>query len=489
MNYIGNYIHYNFKNYLNYGLARKMSRGGVYSSARSANFDTIIASLEKDTAIINVDSNKYKNLENVLNYFCRSGGTISLSNVTLTEEQAKVLEEMLLQVVEESTNSTAANFNSSNFFGMKQTQSLKTSRAGKGETGKYYLGAFNKRTDALITIIRSLQEEENGERLLVQAERLKSEWINLCNTVLKNQSEFALGKILPQVKGILSPGDIGYSKVDSFQKDLIELGKAVYAGMGANFINNKISNSLTTIMSSMANNIYEEKTNNLINKLKTNIGKNINITEQSGGSYSKQINPNLTAQYNENGMSYTIKGNSQGNVNLEVNLGETGLKDYSLNSKLRKLKEINLTSNSNLLEMLSKEPLFLNHYLNIAGTNATHNGFLLSQANSALKKFLIIQATQMLNDNGQVSNIFVTKDKANGRYKVFTMSDLLKKYKTQNNIINIKVNGRFVDSSLTWDNKWVGKKEFDTDLATIRINNLLNTLLVKVAINIKPDLF
>ena len=58
-----------------------------------------------------------------------------------------------------------------------------------------------------------------------------------------------------------------------------------------------------------------------------------------------------------------------------------------------------------------------------------------------------------------------------------------------NVIINIRVNGRFVDNNLTWDNKWVGKKEFDTDLATIRINNLLNTLLVKVAVNIKPDLF
>lgn len=489
MNYIGNYIHYNFKNYLNYGLAKKMSRGGVYSSARSANFDTIIAGLEKNTSIINADSNKYKKLENVLNYFCNSSGVISLSNVTLTEDQAKALEEMLLQVTKESISSTATNFSSSNFSGMKQTQSLKASKAGKGETGKYYLGAFNKRTDALIAIIRSLQEEENGERLLIQAERLKSEWINLCNTVLKSQSEFALGKILPQVKGILSPEDIGYSEVSSFQKDLVELGRAVYAEMGASFINNKISNSLTTIMSSVANNIYEEKTDSLINKLKTHTGKNLNITEQGGRTSPKKIDSNLITQYNENGMSYIIKGNSQGNVNLEVNLGETGLKDYSLNSKSGNLKEINLISNSNLLEMLSKEPLFLNHYLNIAGTNATHNGFLLSQANSALKKFLIIQATQMLNDNKQVSNIFVTKNKANGRYKVFTMSDLLKKYKTQNNIINIRVNGRFVDNNLTWDNKWVGKKEFDTDLATIRINNLLNTLLVKVAVNIKPDLF
>lgn len=121
MNYIGNYIHYNFKNYLNYGLAKKMSKGGVYSSARSANFDTIIAGLEKNTSIINADSNKYKKLENVLNYFCNSSGVISLSNVTLTEDQAKALEEMLLQVTKESISSTATNFSSSNFSGMKQT--------------------------------------------------------------------------------------------------------------------------------------------------------------------------------------------------------------------------------------------------------------------------------------------------------------------------------------------------------------------------------
>lgn len=465
----------------------------------------MITSLEASTLASSPNVTKAQQLEQTLNYFCNPKRSSAPKGIDLSESDKKLIEDFLLEQLKKSYDIVGADFERTaigkdNLGGsyqknlsINEAHSLKTSEAG--ESGTFYLKWFEKRVDNLMQVAKALNnsiEYGKTDPMTKKAEALQAQWENLKSEVLSK-----IGKVKGGVaSGKMSSGMAGYSEVSNFQKDLVELGKEVYKAAAIHLIEGKLAEDLVAIISYVVENKASLETANLLKILEersvgtTPAGRSMILKSDFNTNVLSKMQSTLSKNFNEDIMGYSLKGNPQGKVDVNASFGQMSVKNYYLNSKTTNAKGVSLVSEANLFNMLAQEPLFLNHYLNVTGINPTHtNYFLLKDANSALKKFLTTQAISGLKNRETTANLFVINDKATGRYRVYTISDLLKRCREQDSLIKITLGDKEVSSGLTWNNSWVGGSTFSSDLADQRIANLLNQLMIKVSVSIHPNAF
>ena len=503
---IGNYIHYHFQNYLKYGTARKIRDERISSGAKIASFDSMITSLETSTLAASPNMGKAQQLEDALNYFCNTKGSKAPKGIELSDSDRKMIENFLLEQLKKSYDIVGADFERTAIgkdnlgasyeknLSIKEAHSLKSSEAG--ESGTFYLKWFEKRVDDLMQIAKALNESiEYGKTdpMTKKAEALKAQWESLKSEVLSKT-----GKVKGGIaSGRMSPGMLGYSDVASFQEDLVKLGKEVYAAAAVWMIEGKLAEDLVAVISYVVENKANLESANLLKILEnrsvgtTLAGRSMILKSDFDTNVLSKMQPTLSKSFNEDYMGYSLKGNPQGKVDVNASFGQASVKNYYLNSKTTNKEGVSLVTGANLFNMLAQEPLFLNHYLNVAGDNVTHTSqYFLQDANRALKRFLTTQAIAGLKNREKTANLFVINDKATGRYRVYAISDLLKRCREQDNLIKITLGDREFSNGLTWQNTWVGRSAFNSaDLANQRIANLLSQLLIKVSVSIHPNAF
>ena len=535
----GDYIHYNYKNYLTHGVAIKTSFTGEKGNSieHNASFKNII---NQHKAIIQqCAGNKTataKQLERNLNFF--SHPTSGSNKVELTEAARNNIIQIITKIMENTWDLVAggldfenaraemrfdvknraqiAAFGGDEKNGLYQLASIADSHAGqtthsaKGKEVKTGFNLKNMQVRADNTLKYAQQIIDMGRISgrsgmdLVTAAKLLQEKID------DFRKEFGY-----QAKGTIAVGSKKYAEMEKFQ-DLIRTiakeciyreAQALCEGELAEFIVAAVSNETTQTV----NKTTEELLNKLVvgqnrsastinaagpNGMVADVAINLeNLFASEGDKRVYQANYGLTQSGRTDLLTWTGKS-TQNKVDVQIGEIAASVKNYDLSDKsYGQNVGISLVSKANLLAIMMQSPLFANHYLNIAGTNETHtnNNTLLGEANRALKQLIFITAISGQRYKDQVfANYFIVNNKSQGQWKVYVVNDLIKRVSNNLSLVSVKLSDKELNDDLTWNNTWVAHGG-DTALRSMalaykRIANLVHQVSqTKVDAHIKTE--
>lgn len=499
---IGDYIHYNFQNYLHFGITKRPKVGGnKVPSTKIIDFPSMLNSALSQTIAASggtgQDYKRYQELENKLNYFCQSNSIEgpSSNNIELSAQQMQEIKKALEEIMNESYSVAAYDFERTvgemNRSGNnRKIKNIRDSKAGEKS-------GFNlKQLESRITQIESLARKVKGslsEQKVAVVEGLldniEAQWLAI-ERMARAEAE--------NHRGIIPQGGKTYGNLKSIQEDIKSVAREIYKKDTLSSMKGAMAENLTAIIAAVLESKTELTSEELINILKT---QNLVVGQNRVGSTSviksSEFSPGvlnyLQSHLNDNyissdgGLQWNLRGDPQGKVDVSLTFGGASVKNYNVGGEAyEKHGGITLLSNGNLFYMLTREPIFLNHYLNIAGTNSSHRGETnyLTMANVALKKLILMQAMSGIYDREKTADIFILNDNRTGRYKVYSVIDLLRKCAANLDLVTIKFNNKILDNGTTWPNTWVSGRRNES-LANQRIANLLASLQVKVSVHAK----
>lgn len=507
----GDYIHYNYKNYLKYGTAKKTDgrkQGEANFSAMLSSYSSKILNLSKQ----NASREWCKKLEDNLNYF--SGfGNLKGGTVDLDPEQIQKLQNILTEIMSESFDiaQNGIDFNSGRVSlksalnktmpGMYKLSSIARSHAGY-TTGKqevaFSLGNLRKRADMALAYARQFLEQKKQPR--------GNDLEQMVNKLQAERDKF-FQEFEPEAVGLIGVNEAKWKEAATFQDSIKELAKACLFRQAISLCEGQLEEYIVAAISGVLEgeiNLNEsELAKSLIIKraspanargqnqmLRSTIYTKLDPLWESQVLKGSSYKP-FSASGSDDIISYKTNA-SQKKVNVDLMIGGASVKSYNLKGDYTTKVGISLVSQTNLLTILLQYPVFANHYLNVAGVNSTHSSSgLLYQANAALKQLVFLTAISgaLYKDAGNFADYFIVKDKSTGKHSVYLISDLLEKVMRNLDLVTIKTNTQEITRGTTWSNEWVGySNHSDPSMqsAMIRIARLSKQLQTNISVHMNP---
>ena len=469
MSIIGEYIHYDFNNYREFGLNKSVSN----KRDKPSYYDII--SSQKKAILAKADilkgargQNKVE-LENRLNFF-RPGNNIHL-NYNYSKEDKEKIENIICEIILEKLNKYNAKIN---FFDL--SAETETSGIGFGldrgnlrwelsENGKNLANSISARLTALNTAIGIMKNNnmENASELNQRLENLQNEWKVIEKTFLEQSPE---GKMITWSKF----SDI--TGTENFTQRLNNLWKEFKKN-----VNSYVQGQLGEYYASLALAAFDatqrmgvkEIKNYLKDKLKNkalgmsgfnSVKQGIkidNFVVQGFTEQGRNLSQDVLASRLMSGKGIKVKA-VQGKVDLQITDTLYGIGNYNISIKnyFPEAGALSVQSGENLIFKLTQNyPEFMNHYLNItaSGTRGLVNGGLVQYMNEMLKVTLAISG--LIGDytstgmNLKADTLVYKKGNA---FKVVFMDEIIKKIIENPSFALIYE----ISNNKRWLSSWVG---------------------------------
>ena len=527
---IGNYIHYHYENYLNYGIGTRGSPNKNYTAASA--YITQKKRIHKEAKELNKNKDKEQlkaELENILNFF-RPGQKMPSGD--WTEEdlnqiesaiQAAAINRLKGEVIVDWDTMTALN---SDYLAQIERTEGSNLRTKVGEKGINDIKAVNDRlrilNDTLNKTFSSVQNtkaEELRQRLSV----LQKQWeeiLAMNPEGSKNRSTFQRYMKSPsktaftlEERQLVRHNNIEFSKElnnlwNSFKKQINsyasgEIGEyyAAIAVQAAKLKGQKITDDLKQ---EFINNISKmtEKELGLAGKQRSSVAMSVqNVIGGNAGNRPDHVINGLFTDFIGGQMRLT---STQDKVDLNIQLKglntpiAASIKNYSRIGEMG----VHIHSGVSILSLTQEYTDFMNHYLNVsvraAGSSQDYSSAnaILPKMNETLKLTMALKAIAggilKLGKGGfgpsQQAEVFILND-SSGYYSVYFVDDLLDQIMKNINKY-VKIDG--IEPDTTWKQIWVASQNNKKDYgaAYSRILGVLNQLhRFKLSISLLPTLF
>ncbi len=519
----GDYIHYHYDNYLRYGLAKSGRGDDNISSERAANFQSMIKTHSASILKSNADRAAAQRLENNLNFF--GGKSKEGTEVQLSADDIKLIQQTVEKLMRQSWDIAkngidfehlTVNLNSALHAaqgeGMLLLKSLATTHAGMsthGENAKQTgisISHLQQRAKNTLDYITKFLEagkttgRNTGKSLIEIEAEVKN---------AKKEFENYLESINASDTKIISPADTQkYQAALNFSELLRKTAKDLMYRAAISLCEGELAEYVVAAVEA----VLSHKINKETDKLLTNLEKA--TKEKAAPAYyrdrsfikSSSITAEVEVKMEEimKDTAYTFDSgqggdstvgwygkSTQDKIDVAMTFGGASIKNYNLEGDFTKNKGISLVTQANLFAIIMQSPIFANHYLNVAGTNAAHtgNGGLLAAANDALKQLIFI--TAISGQKGKDRNFvdyFVLHDKASGTYQVKLVSDLLQRVERNLSLVTVKLENETLKAYTTWRNEWSGSQAYNMAEAYNRIAKLATQLShTRVSAKINPN--
>lgn len=500
-NKIGQYIHYNYDNYLDWGLRRKEWVAGETKKSSVSPMSLIRAHHNDMNNYLNTISSKYskaqiKELEQKLNFFYKWGSP----NASIADKNArKTIEDIVKQVwgqkfiidfdnlnvrtgsdfeevVQELEKSASdllgqlKKINTKNnevtYFAtinkrVEQLKSLRDEIAAQAKSGKNF-AKFIMHVNAIENYWKSLKNGKNSGRLKMGDRDGIVTLINQVILDLKLNSSFFKGELAEFV--LYCAQLAATEKIQKSAKDIYRMfindknARKSAKGIATNFIDARIIQNMTPIKGSTRHKLYENK-----------------------GLFTCMV--------------------TEDKVDLVIELDKINAPISIKNYDLSRHDTLSLLNGRSLLGLVQEYPHFINHFLNIVPERTGNSGsegskpneVLVKKTKEAMKLTILLKAlvggVYGVGHSGSIgksasADFFVVNDSSaqNPKFRVFQMGTIVNNVKKDIN--NLLVTGDY--DTYTFKNQWVGDEKLSGVSANKRIANLLmqmHQIGLKVSIN------
>lgn len=413
-NSIGNYIHYNYDNYLKYGLqikgqqvtrprgelerylkeSRDATQSRLYASRANMraqtlqkylnDFQTAAASSTNIAPNSGLQQVIMKHFNEIFNHI--TAADIDWSTFQLTPEAKKRLAER--RVDEGDVRQLLGNAAP-----LLKVQTLTKSSLGSrgAEQGTARLAAYNAQVQNLRAAFEVLKKKVSTgtstmQELETHIQKLEQAKLNLTRTIDVSQGS-----------GVFRTGPNGVSSEYSLV-ELIQLtAKAIYVQSCVSMIEGTLFESALAAAAEALKTKGAEGFNTIKEALVTGLSTAGAAVQHDNFSKHIAVKDVVSKSHNitkSNGVvSYTV-GAQQGKVDVRIsdNTTRTGISAKSYNmSATAKTPNIQLVNNTTLLYMFQKKGQFFNHYLNQT-VKTVSNSAVVTQSNEIMKQMILLEA-------------------------------------------------------------------------------------------------
>lgn len=528
---VGDYIHYHYNNYLNYGL--NVNKPETISPLEELNRQRrlLLRSMPRR-------SNKSKTiikqkLETSLNFYygLRTGSVIDCGLTKQEQEEiTKIIVDILLEAAKQLKIKTPGTLNLDNLdatvgdnidtglLSGEVSRKLKAANFNtEGQTKTTYQALYDR-----LKLIQNLRDQ-------IGTQITDTPSVNFCDQVEKLNNEYSLFKreledmaingglnrtaYFSAVKG---EGDSArsYGQFAKEVQDLLDQAKATTAIT----LKGYIGETLPIVMQEVYSAFTKGKLGELLANLRTEEGKKTyvyDIIKEKYTGYDKSIKATLGSKVlnikNNANIQTSIQGIkinqmlTQDKVDIILQVPIYGKINTSVkNINLKSGFNIGILKGKNLINYLQDYPQFANHYLNITA-NKKRDGqkpgsALIGMAHDVLKLTVALHSLSGglwgLQDKNATkavkspeAEIFLVNDSSGalGHYSVYFISDLMNKI--MKNLDYLEIKG--LDSGKEYENKWIeNKQEHDKEkmtLAYARVATILAQLRTQeLVVSISP---
>ena len=487
-NKIGQYIHYNYDNYLDWGLRRKEWVAGETKKSSVSPMSIIRAHHNGINNYLNTISSKYskaqiRELEQKLNFFYAWGSP----NASVADQDArKTIEDIIKQIWGQKfiIDFDSLNVRTGNGFEdvvkeLEEHASYSLSqltKIGSNRSEKANFVTIDKRVEELKklrnTLVDHAKSGENFEKFIDSVNKIVEKWEPLKNN--KKNRRLSLRE-----KGGL------VSSINQLILDL-KLNSSSFKGELAEFVLYCAQLAATGKLRSSAGEIYQmfiddKNSRKSAKGIATNfIDARIiqNMTPIKGSTRHKL--------YANKGLFTTMV--TEDKVDLVIDLDKIHAPISIKNYDLSKHATLSLLNGRSLLGLVQEYPHFVNHFLNIVpervgndeAEGSRPNEALVKKAKEAMKLTILLKAlvggVYGIGRSGEVgksasADFFVVNDSSaqNPKFRVFQMGTIVNNVKKDIN--NLLVTGDY--DTYTFKNQWTGDEKLSGVSANKRIANLL----------------
>lgn len=207
-------------------------------------------------------------------------------------------------------------------------------------------------------------------------------------------------------------------------------------------------------------------------------------------------NPKWRVQDEANG-NYIYAAGTQDKVDVDIAFQDfiipASVKNYNFNNPI---SDMHFLEGRSILTLLQDNSTLLNHYLNIAAPHGDSNfdNKLIAKSNEVMKLSILLKALEggvyALSGKGvkqtEKAEIIVINDNTQGKFRVFSLSWILDK--VENKVNELVKTGEF--DTLRLYNNWAGGKKHEYKSAKVRISKMLAQLHgLKVSVSIPKEIF
>lgn len=493
-NKIGNYVHLHYKNYLKYSLNTPES-----GQEKTPNIQKIF---QDQTEAIYKNSKskkeniKIKELEDLLNFYFNPNKNTKL---TPEEENIKKYSPYLIDAVRKSlgkaghkikvTQELAAEAISGNYDKiLKQADYnfIKYYKKELNERDQIYKSSITRLINELLGLREKIvsNQTKKAKELLEKLSKLNEEWTRIKtenkgkwiqvknsknNKTFFNELNNLLGELslanVTQAGGMV--GELGTIGITALAN--IQTGKEV----------NNIVQYLEEEMSKRVKGQDRSKKGLLLTNFDTDY---VNLDQVvSGTSYIKDKDSD----------NYFTVMFTQDKVDIEVEFGGEkilgSVKNYNLANT--EFEDIHLLSGKSVLALVQEYGDFVNHFLNIAAEHeddeGTEHSKILDQAIYTMKLTILLKALQgavyAKDRSGQAGNtaavdVFIVNDTSVGKYKVYSINEILNAIEEKVKNIKFLKTGDFDEMSRLSNDPVNLNEGLNMEDARVRISNLLAQL-------------
>lgn len=525
---IGNYIHYHYENYLNYGIGTRGSPNKNYSAASA--YITQKKRIHKEARELNKNKDKEQlkaELENILNFF-RPGQKMPSGD--WTEEdlnqiesaiQAAVINRINGEVIVDWDTMTALNSDYLSQIELTEGQNL---RKNLSTGGMNNINSINKRIEILNRTLNetfAFVQNKKANELRKELSEIEKQWEVIQKSIdpendIRVQNRFRKYQGIESSKMLISEalgGENGFAAQlnalwNSFKKRINayasgEIGEyyAAIAVQAAKLKGQKITDDLKQ---EFINNINKmtEKELGLAGKQRSSVAMSVqNVIGGNAGNRPDHVINGLFTDFIGGQMRLT---STQDKVDLNIQLEgldtpiAASIKNYSRIGEMG----VHVHSGVSILSLTQEYTDFMNHYLNVSvratGSSQDYSSAnaILPKMNETLKLTMALKAIAggilKLGKGGfgpsQQAEVFILND-SSGYYSVYFVDDLLDQIMKNINKY-VKIDG--IESDTTWKQIWVASQNNKKDYgaAYSRILGVLNQLhRFKLSISLLPTLF
>lgn len=518
-NKIGNYIHYEFDNYLKYGISED-------DPSRAMSIEQVNAVFEQQTRSIKrklkrqYETKQYdlEKIENVLNFYfsLQNGDKDSLLQRNLSEEHLQALHESIIQHIGKKAQGADINrrlIQSSMDKGGLSNEVLDSILAEQTRTTREVINRFldsnfakgktatttsiETRINFLLKLRDSLSSTTNANEIISKINELESTWTSLKHDMQQNNEK----------KVVLSEG----STASFFVNDLNELIASFK--QGSTTVHGDYAEAIVALASYLATVGASTTIADFQNDIADILKKSVVANKKS---QSTLLQSNFDTRYvhietvapesrwvkkDEQGNVFTAHA-TQDKVDVVLTIDDMNIpvsvKNYNLG--MFSNPDLHFLSGTSVLILTQDYASLMNHYLNVGSAHPDKEApnATLSKAKQAVKLIILLKAleggVQKRNTEtgtispGDKAELIIINDNSQGRFRVFTLSTILGMI--QDRIDDLVKTGDFDKVNLL-NNDYQGDKGVPNDLhAQLRISHMLNQLhTMQLSVSIDKDVF
>ena len=439
---IGNYIHYNSINYLKYGLSQndKDQRPNI-----EAVFNEQIKNLH-NLAKFKKDENYVKEIQTQLNYYFDTTKKNETLKNELSSEDIDNMKKAILNFLGEKMNNI--NIDEKTLKGHKINNDFKVEKnevtkdiyerlsllASKDKLAPKGQRVTVKKLSERIKIILELRQKVKNENIIQTLNNLIAQW-----QIFKeeNKSLFINYSVALKPQG---------------QKFINDLNNFISQFLGSN---TGLAGEYAEAIVVATNYLVNATTNKTIENIEKALKKGIKGTERSKKGldvslFSKEfvdlekvVNGSIyhKVEGKDGFDNYYIINVTQDKVDAVITFDgldiPTSIKNYDLSNI--QFKDIHFLKGRSVLALTQEFTTFINHYLNIVGTEPKMSAHYLNRAQEIMKLTIFLKAIQgsVFSDKGktQAAELLIINDNSKGEFKVYTINQILSRVEHEINLL------------------------------------------------------